>query len=1127
MAPSLVAWLRRQHVFSAYSRVLCVLVVLHLYELATGKSADTPSTGLSLPSESEQDGSSYSGSFKRPPVATFKFDALRAVYEASRGMDETETVKRALVSGKRAFDSIVEELLLSDRRPAAGRSEHDRKSRAQLSSSPSFEIETIPTFSLGGIEELRFFCSLSRLEGSPDSAVRCVLSQPRALPGSLKVGFIFQLPPERSSDVDSKASTKQGEPFQSLCRIIHQTERAETPLYLEGAIGVCVAFGFDSQLVVHGGNPLLDLVPELHPKGLTSIGFQPVPARYIKPFDSLSFVGIKPTKPHPGENDRSEADFLPSRELDSLSWRGVAIDSGFYDRAISTLKRAIESARVSEGSTDVRDCTIYVGLGYYSSHIEAVAGQACRPGSTLLGCISAVRTSPRFDAKAGSFLDYVSKEVEQLAPSVTPRGSHMKTMLLEKPTWKVLYQLIGPRVARLFETSDQTRWYEEEMLHVKQHTADKDISLEPSSDSIESEVIRFPIWYLDLYPSKAYWESLSLGCIKKELAYLREMGRVFVRRSAKHLAVPTSLDGARQGDAGQHPVLLQKSVGGASSHESEIDSQTKDELIAQGTVILSNGRTVQPLQDSYAFEDLKAVSNLNPARAESDAGLRRLWLASPLFEERGEFTVTGVPARDGGSFDLKFICTKYGHFRVSTNLVGWFSNYICEPRYVNIPNSEYTGTLRSGNMPVNRLIGIEFEDKDPWRCGVSFLGTERHIRETAVRGRDLLKIMTGICSLLGFKEGWILDSVTDMFTKERMKITMVLEKRISFYENQGFLLSINTFKRRDHLETCVGSSAADPTALLSGICKQPGDILINPGFEANAFYTLAERAYDTLYNLTFDCRSPSWQNCETAFPLSRKDGRGEGCAFERSPLFHDLRFLNPQKCDVGKRIGDCHAYVRQHLKCNRKEKKGCKYLKFLHTQFLYPGGDPESKLPRVIQDHYEMVGKELHQERGSVVYEAIKKGAAHAIAQLRSGITHAMREGEAEENGTANEEPAKEIEKIEAVRDMLLESLIFVDWTGTPQFWIRSLYDYDPRTGRRKQEDENNLFCPVAYAWAYITRLSGQLYRHSADYFQDMSVGTKPKVLESSETPPDGQGRTGPSVEGARQVGDVAAHQFS
>ncbi|PFH33778.1 hypothetical protein BESB_079940 [Besnoitia besnoiti] len=1021
-------------------------------------------------------------------LAAFHFDSLREVFKASQGRrHNADTVKRTLFLGRRTLDTVVRQASRHQARQDTEVTQNETP--RSLSSLPSFSITSISTLTLGGIEHLHFFCSLERVEASDDSAIQCS-PPPQAFPGSLKVGFIFQLVSNAANGSASQTPADQAGP--PLCRIVHDSMREEYPSYLESAIGICIAFGFDTQLLVHEGNPVLDLLPNLYPEGLLSLGFESVPARYVKPYRSLSFVGIKPVQPTPKvrRTDRGEADFLPNEKLDLLSWRGVAVSPKMYRKALARVTAAIENALISDGATKIQDCTIHVGSpDSYAAFLERVDGEACNPGKPLLGCLSAIRAAT-YTQESEDALRSMAKQVAQLTPGVSLGSLNMLSFLTEPKTWRTLHSLIGPPAARLFETPSQTAWYEEGMLAVKQHTAEKDVSLAPSSETLLSEALRFPLWFLDLFPSTQYWQSLKLGCVAEDLAYLREMGRVFIRQSPRHLeyaGVPDSKQQARE-----PPALLEEAVVNFEGQEGlreEAETfgdndEATESILASAQFVLPNGKAVRPLQRVYAFEDLKAISIANPAEAATDDSIRKQWLASPLFDEQGDIQVTGVPARDGGTFDLRLLCTKHGRFRVSTGLVGWFSKYICEPAYVPKPNSEVTGQLREGDMPVNRLIGIEFEDRAPWRCGVSFLGTEQHMRETAVHGQDLLKIMTGLCSLFGFKTGWILDSVTDLSTKEKMKITMVLEKRISFYENQGFLLSINTFKSREHADTCIGSGVADPNAILSGICRQPQDILINPGFEANTFYTLVERTYDTLYNLTFDCTSPSWQNCGEAFPLSVMDPRGEGCAFERHPLFHELKFMNPEKCDVGRRIGGCHEFVRKHLKCNRKEKKGCKYLMFLHTQFLYPGGDVSKKLPDVIQAHYEVVGRDIHKEAGPLLFDAIRKSADNALSKIRPEEREGAPEV-GEEDATQASNGEDEAADIESVRDMLLESLIFVDWTATPQFWIRALYEYDKKTGARVDTEEKKLFCPVAYAWAYITRLHGQLYRHASDYFHD------------------------------------------
>ncbi|OEH74266.1 hypothetical protein cyc_09215 [Cyclospora cayetanensis] len=414
-------------------------------------------------------------------------------------------------------------------------------------------------------------------------------------------------------------------------------------------------------------------------------------------------------------------------------------------------------------------------------------------------------------------------------------------------------------------------------------------------------------------------------------------------------------------------------------------------------------------------------------------------------------------------------------------------------------------------MPTRRLIGMEFETGPPHRCGVSFLGNEEEGKETEVRGQVLLDMFLGICWLHGFRASWILDSVTDIYNHEKMRYTMGVEKGMSFYENKGFLFSIDTIKQRSRPEPCLGFTdfasgrSGDSGGLedlyVSGKCQVRRDLLQSPGFEPSVLYPLHEKAFSTLHQLVFDCRAAAWQNCSdgesssgSPFPLLEKLPDGS-CAFERHPLWQQLAELSPEHCGFAQRVGACHAYVRKHLGCTHTKKDGCPFLQFLYKAFIYPGGDPTQKIPTIVADRWDLIGRRVATQHGfrprRLLLDLLQKELADCSSSDSSLLQEVKRAGltceQLHQDG-------------ETLQELLQHSLMMLDLSGLPQFWVSAQSAaaslttppaeteniHDAHTGKAGLDREplaeadppEQPYCPASFAWEFITRMQGQLFRH-------------------------------------------------
>ncbi|KAL8273364.1 hypothetical protein Esti_002696 [Eimeria stiedai] len=634
--------------------------------------------------------------------------------------------------------------------------------------------------------------------------------------------------------------------------------------------------------------------------------------------------------------------------------------------------------------------------------------------------------------------------------------------------------------------------------------------LQQQKQLLESEMLRFASVFLDLLPTKTYWKSLRLGCLSEALGLAAATGSVLRRDSPQDLVLLKAAAAAAAGEdeghtsSSSHHMLAEAAAGepqqpqqqsrpsllqAGQETEGSLDAYVKQHAAATAAAAqqLPSGLLLRPLQSEYYYKDLKALADAtdtvsaaaaagaagdllsastSAAAAARAAAARQLWVGSPIFQGV-PFKVLGVPARDGGSFDLTILCSTRGTFPITKTLVGWFSSYLCEPLY-DIPNT--TSSSSSGRRLTARLIGMEFEKEPPNRCGVSYLGNEEEHSETAVRGQVLLDLFLGLCWLHGFRAAWILDSVTDIYSKERMRYTMGVEAGQSFYEHKGFLFSIDTIKQRHRPEACLGfaptnSSSSSSSNSVSGLCQVRRDLLQNPGFDPTVLYPLHARAFSTLQQLTFNCRAAAWQGCnpsssdsssggalweageEDMYPLLRQLEGGK-CLFEKHPLWLELSTISPQACGFNQRVGACHAFVRKQLGCTYTRKAGCKYLHFLYNEFIFPGQDPEKKIPFVISKRWDRVGSNLARR--------LNLQPRELLLQLLQQELHTCSSSSSSGGRTLQQQMHRLSLTCEDLRtagltlqEMLEHALLFIDFSGLPQFWQQQQH-----RGQQQQEQQ-------------------------------------------------------------------------
>lgn len=1028
--------------------------------------------------------------------------------------------------------------------------EHSARGNLNSDSTSSFRLTGIPSSATGGVSELAFHCQLKEGAGRPIKALLC---EGRAEQGHGLISASVDV--ELTAEGD--AAPWSAEPNSLECRLRFHRESGIRVSFVEGLAGLCAAWGYSTQVFTNSrGGMLFEALPELGGPGLHSLGFSVSPARFTEFPAGIELVAVNPNEEAPAERagerearDRiddlkkqaSPADFVPLRPLDRLAWRGLPTNVEVYRHYLHKAQEGLASATLTQGRTaaHAHGCSFSLGLKKeYFQELQRLEATLCSPNAELMPCLRQLQQLP-WSASRSRLRSLLLDQIHALVPSLRGTADRMLQILMRPSVWWLLQRILGGPAARRRETNAQRRWYDREMQRVSPIAGRKlpFNKLGKTRGVLRSEVLRFATLFVDLLPTRPFWSSFKLPCIQEAFGYLETFSSVMERRDIRRLDFP-------QREAQPHglawfeasteaaDVLPQSLLRRLYAH-SPTFLQTEDwlehyrrqhqEAISRGSQPLEGGKTLSPLSPSYEFQDLKALaeattegqSSQGLRRSEEDAAaLRRVWLSSPVFSKNTQgqtaFSVKGVPAREGGSLDLQFKCTDSGVFPVSRNLVGWNSRFLCEPLYsYEAPSGADSA---SPKLPRFRLIGFEFEVEGSHRCGVSYLGNEHEVQVTDVRGQDLLRVFLGFCWLHGFETAWILDSVRDVYTHERMRYTMALENGESFYERAGFLFSIDTIKARSRADSCLaffdgdeeggasegqrqrqapkdeGQSGQD--LFSSGLCRVRRDLLQNPGFEPSVLFPLHKEAFQTLHSLTFDCRQPVWRGCASTgdfpqlseggfYPLLRQLPDSGRCAFEANPIWGRLADKFPEKCGFGKRVGDCHAAVRKELQCNSRKKDGCHFMRFLYEGFVYPGGNYRQKLPLQIADAWDKSARQLARTHGLNLKSLLTDALDGELKDCEEGKSQSSR---------AVSCPPHVLTDGKLLRSLLKEAILVLDLTGLPQFWSTAQLAGPPADKahpRDAKEDEASSSkalperrCPAAFAWAFITRLQGQLYRH-------------------------------------------------
>ena len=1070
---------------------------------------------------------------------------------------------------------------------------------------PRFSLIEIPGHVLFGASEINFGCRLytsSSSSSSRSGEVSALLCSGRPPAGqrAVELSFGFQLPPAAATAAAATAAaataaiaagaasteaaaTAEGEDEALTCKIGVKDPKMgdfHSLAYLVGALGLCAALGYSRQVYVHPNMSIFQALPEF--TNIDALGFRVLPSRYVPYPFSLPLAAVKPNPPKTAaaaaaaaeaaaaaaageggtegiqdkdvkeaqKEEASVGDLLPLSPTSAVSWTGIVVDPIPYSEALSMLQQGLEKALLREGPSKriEHNCSIELGMKPEEfAALQSAGASSCRPGAPLLPCLRELRHKSWGDEGIYRLFQMVKLQTEVLVPRPAAQGDRMLHLLTRTGIWFLLQRLLGGPSAEKQETEGQRQWYQGDMQYVrkrdyKQYGFNR---MGHESNTLQSEILRFAILFLDATSTTTYWRSLQLGCFVQAMGLVAALGSVRVReapQSSKMLfqaaaaaaaAAPAAAgdsDSDREGISTsssssrgptateqQQASLLETGIGSDPQWEGPLGAYAIEHEAAAAAAAqqLPSGLLLKPVQPAYDFNELKALAdatgdNAAVAAAATAAGdnvaaiARGLWLQSPVFDKAVSFSILSVPSRDGSSsFDLEIRCSRNGTFPITRGLVGWFSSYLCEPVYT--PQTSSSSSSSSRRRPKHRLIGMEFEGRAPHRCGVSFLGNEEEHEETDIRGQTLLDIFLGLCWLHGFRAGWILDSVTDIHTREKMRYTMGLERGESFYEHKGFLFSIDTIKQRSRPESCLGfadtiihstsgtsnssssSSSSSSSRLVSGLCQVHRDLLQTPGFDPTVLFPLHEKAFKILQFLSFDCRAAVWQGCsssssssgsssssisgveELPFPLLQElsDGR---CAFEHHPLWQKLAAMSPEHCGFGKRIGDCHAFVRKHLGCTGSKREGCVYLKFLYRTFIYPGGNPREKVPLSVSKRWDRIARHLAIHHNLHPRQLLLQLLQQQLSECSSSSSNSSLKQQMERVGITCDELLKDGEML---KELLQHSVLFIDFTGLPQFWVSAENDT-----KEIEKEPNTKYCPAAFAWEFITRMQGQLYRH-------------------------------------------------
>lgn len=390
-----------------------------------------------------------------------------------------------------------------------------------------------------------------------------------------------------------------------------------------------------------------------------------------------------------------------------------------------------------------------------------------------------------------------------------------------------------------------------------------------------------------------------------------------------------------------------------------------------------------------------------------------------------------------------------------------------------------------------RLIGIEFEDQEPYRCVISYLGDETNKRILPISAAHILQAAIGFCILHGFKIIWLADSAFDPHTDIYLKFTSVLEKGKTYYELHNFQLYGQT-RLVPQTEYIASGININTDIITSAVFKNRYSVIGFPGTDLQFLILMSKKVQNMVYNLKFDCYHWAYEGCAAYYHLMKtvhthpsdkvfdhiilpnnthitetKKKEMYKCAFMHDPTFIELNKLFPKECTFGSRIGDCHSAVRKKIPCYNK--KSCKHQIYIYEHFYRP-----TNYLNLLQEHFINVSETLS--------KLAKPYYIQSIISL-------------EEDTQKKKYDGKNTEYEDIMLFMLKNAVFYISWVTSSEFWKRAIYVQSSNINKHNQMDmskselfhmdesekgthstalKKELFCPIAYAHEFIKHMFTQ-----------------------------------------------------
>ncbi|EUD68889.1 hypothetical protein C922_00577 [Plasmodium inui San Antonio 1] len=574
--------------------------------------------------------------------------------------------------------------------------------------------------------------------------------------------------------------------------------------------------------------------------------------------------------------------------------------------------------------------------------------------------------------------------------------------------------------------------------------------------------------------------------------------------------------------------------GGEEDEEGEMFSDKDEEpLDIEKHKVSSSMGDVYPLKTEYTLKELQDIHDIHPGFSELDGEMRHHFFRSKIFEKDISFTVKDVPTKiknyykyyyeikkklktfdkydeehyemlikkskeDPDVFskiDVEFSCTRGGKWPVRGTTGRWLSDVLCEAKLVPqlVYNNEYAEKHHQQNKKKNeidpnlytlkentRLIGIEFEDQEPHRCAISYLGDENKKTHLPVSATLLVHAGVGFCTLHGFKIIWLADSAFDIHTNVYLRYTSILEQGQTYYEQSNFEIYGQT-RLIAQLEYLSSGMNVENNLVISGRFKNRYNLISYPGADLKFLLLMSKKVKETIYNLKFDCNSWEYKGCSEYYPLMKKNKKVATdehyntitlngkyskkeleemyeCTFMHDKTFQELNKMFPKECTFGSRIGNCHRKVRKHIPCYNEQ--SCKYLIYIYQNFYKP------------QNHVNLLNEHFIK-----VSENLTKMSRPYYLQSILALEHDIQIKKSKKKNTQYED---------IVLFILKNSIFYVSWVTSSEYWKRAAYVQQTNTSFatiNQVDDYKNKerFCPVAYGHEFIGHMLVQYMKFPND----------------------------------------------